>query len=140
METVFVKAYSVSEIAEKIRRPGEDLRVVGDRIRNWTREGLLDPEGEKHPGTGRKRVYPESALLDAVLLEILTEAVGVPAVKAGPLLADAKFFMSRKLANEPLLVLSKSAGDVEWAMDSVPLSKFEKWVRTKKFDTHTIID
>jgi hypothetical protein len=76
-----VKTYSVSEIAEKIARSGEDMRVVGDRIRNWTREGLLTPIGERNPGTGRSRQYPETALLEALVLTAITESVGLQVVK-----------------------------------------------------------
>lgn len=76
-----MKSYSVSEIAEKIGRPDEDMRVVGDRIRNWTREGLLKPIGEKNPGTGRSRQYPEAALLDALVLTAITESIGLQVVK-----------------------------------------------------------
>jgi len=57
---------TVGEIAECIREPSEDLTVVVDRLRNWTGEGLLKTL-DHNPGTGRKRLYPEKALVDAAL-------------------------------------------------------------------------
>src|SRR5260370_26295404 len=81
---------TVSEIAERIRRPHEDMRAAGDRIRNWTREGLLEPVGDKHPGTGKVRKYPQSALMEAAFLQVITDCTGVAAVAAGALLDEAK--------------------------------------------------
>jgi hypothetical protein len=75
---------TVREIAEKVRRIDEDVAKVVDRIRNWTDEGLLTPKGRKNPGTGKHRVYPASSLADALVLSILTDAVGMQAVK-GPI-------------------------------------------------------
>jgi hypothetical protein len=73
---------TVSEIAERIRREDEDLTTVVDRLRNWTKEGLLQPLGKKNPGTGRKRRYPETAIIDALVLSFLTERTTMTAVKA----------------------------------------------------------
>ena len=44
-----------------------------ERMRHWTREGLLSPAGEKNPGTGRSRLYDESAFRKARVLNSLTE-------------------------------------------------------------------
>jgi hypothetical protein len=73
---------TVREIARRIRRDDEDLDVVINRLRNWTKEGLLAFSGNKHPGTGKSRLYPEYAVIDAVVLSALT-ATGIPAVRAG---------------------------------------------------------
>jgi hypothetical protein len=72
---------TVTEIAERIRKGDESAAVVADRLRNWTKEGLLLPEGERNPGTGRRRHYPETAIIDALVLSVLTEQVGMPAVR-----------------------------------------------------------
>jgi hypothetical protein len=73
---------TVRDIAKRIRRDNEDLEVVVNRLRNWTKEGLLQFSGDKHPGTGRARLYPEYAVIDALVLGGLT-AIGIPAVRAG---------------------------------------------------------
>jgi len=71
----------VRDIAVRIRRPHEDVVTVVDRIRGWTDVGLLKAVGEKHPGTGRKRRYPETTIYDALLLTALLD-VGIDAVRA----------------------------------------------------------
>jgi hypothetical protein len=81
---------TTKDIAEKIRMPGEDQQVAVDRIKNWTREGLLKTVGEKNPGKGRSRQYSRSALLDALLLQTLIECTGIGAIAAGELLSRMK--------------------------------------------------
>jgi DNA-binding transcriptional MerR regulator len=49
-------------------------RPMFERVRHWTREGLLSPVGEKNPGTGRARLYDESAFRKARVLNSLTES------------------------------------------------------------------
>jgi hypothetical protein len=73
---------TVRDIAKRIRRDDEDLEVVVNRLRNWTKEGLLEFSGNKHPGPGKTRRYPEDAVTDALVLSALT-AIGIPAVRAG---------------------------------------------------------
>jgi len=134
---------TVSEIAERIRRPHEDLRIAGDRIRNWTREGLLEPVGEKNPGTGKVRRYPESALLDAALLQVITDCTGVAAVAAGDLLNDARAIFARiKKAGHlasAALVISKSVGQTKWTMNHVRAEKLGQYLAQDDHDTHTVI-
>jgi hypothetical protein len=79
-----VPKLTVSLIADRIWSPGGRLTKpqVIDRLRNWTKEGLLVPLGDKNPGTGRHRYYPYTALADVLLLTVLTDAIGLQAVKA----------------------------------------------------------
>jgi hypothetical protein len=76
-----VPGITVGKIAEKMSRPGENLTNVVDRIRNWTDAGLLTPTGEKNRGTGKRRIYPRSALVEALILSVLTDAVGMTAIR-----------------------------------------------------------
>jgi hypothetical protein len=48
---------SAKEIAVRVARSEDDAQSVFERIRHWTREGLLTAFGEPNPGTGRKRQY-----------------------------------------------------------------------------------
>lgn len=73
--------FTVGEIAERIREPDEALVTVVDRLRNFTKEGLLKPIGSRNPGTGRKRRYPETALIDAAILSKLSVFFDVPAAR-----------------------------------------------------------
>jgi DNA-binding transcriptional MerR regulator len=61
---------TVSEIARRLARP-ERQTTLRERIRHWTREGLVHPIGEKNPGTGRHRLYEESVLVDVAILNAL---------------------------------------------------------------------
>lgn len=62
-----------SEVGAKGNAAIEAARPMFERVRHWTREGLLEPAGDKHPGTGRARLYDESALRKAKVLNSLTE-------------------------------------------------------------------
>jgi DNA-binding transcriptional MerR regulator len=63
--------YTVSEIAEILAdAPGSEPALI-ERIRHWTREGLIQPIGLKHPGTGRHREYEDRVLLEVSVLEAL---------------------------------------------------------------------
>jgi hypothetical protein len=138
-----MQTLTVSEIAERIRRPHEDLRIAGDRIRNWTREGLLEPVGEKNPGTGKVRRYPESTLLDAALLQVITDCTGIAAVAAGILLKEARaIFALMKNEGElksAALVISKSVGETRWTMTPVKAKDIAEYLAKDAHDTHTVI-
>lgn len=77
MQTVTAK-----DIAERIKRRGEPLQAAVDRLRNWTKEGLIKPTGEKNPGKGRSRRYSKRAVFEAVLLQVLIDCTGKTAVAA----------------------------------------------------------
>jgi hypothetical protein len=73
---------TAGEIAERIQLPGEDLRAIGERLRTWTKEGLLKPLGRRSPGTGRYHRYPQRALIDAAILSLLAQRYGLWGKKA----------------------------------------------------------
>jgi DNA-binding transcriptional MerR regulator len=65
------RTLTVSKIAEILeRQPRRQITLV-ERIRHWTREGLIRPIGQKNPGTGRHRQYNEFVLLDVGVLNVL---------------------------------------------------------------------
>jgi hypothetical protein len=76
-----VTTLTVSEIAKRIQEPGEALAVVVERLRNWTKEGLIRPTGKRNPGTGRRRRYPQRAVIDAAILSKLSLFFGIAAPK-----------------------------------------------------------
>jgi DNA-binding transcriptional MerR regulator len=142
-----MRTLTVNDIAEKIRRPGEDLRVAGDRIRNWTREGLLSTVGDKHPGTGRSRLYSPKALVEAGLVQVLTDCTGIAVHKIAPLLKEAKkradlisLVSDIRAAGVPVLIICRSSGESEWEIASCQLEEFPEFALRKAYDTYTIID
>lgn len=60
-------------IAKRIAKQPADVEMIVGRLRHWTAEGLIAPSGDKNPGTGRSRVYDETVLEDAVLLNAMAE-------------------------------------------------------------------
>jgi DNA-binding transcriptional MerR regulator len=65
-------AMTVSEMADRAAKRGADRTTFIERVRHWTRERLLKPLGQRHPGRGRHRAYSDSALEDALLLNAMT--------------------------------------------------------------------
>jgi hypothetical protein len=80
---------TVGEIAQRIKEPGEELSAIVDRLRSWTKEGLLKPLGKRKPGTGVKRVYAERAIIDAAILSLLSRHYGAASPKMLSLFAGA---------------------------------------------------
>jgi DNA-binding transcriptional MerR regulator len=79
-----VAEITVKELAERIRRPDEPLHAVIRRVRDWTRQGLLNPAGKRNPGTGHHRRYDEPAAMNALALSALTR-LGIDAGRSGKL-------------------------------------------------------
>jgi hypothetical protein len=82
-------ALTVGELARAVALPGEELSAVTDRLRAWTKEGLLRPIGSKSTGTGHKRLYPWRAVFDAAILSKLASYYGLRATAIAPALDDA---------------------------------------------------
>lgn len=74
-------ALTVAELADVIRRPDADRAAVVERLRAWSNAGLLEPAGERNPGTGRPRLYDPAVIYDAAILNGLADA-GFPIGKA----------------------------------------------------------
>ena len=79
--------HSVREIADRVRRPHEEMGTVVDRIRGWSDVGLIEVLGSKFPGTGSRRSYGPEAIIDAVILTALTDA-GLAAVRVASFVSD----------------------------------------------------
>jgi hypothetical protein len=72
---------TAGEIAERIRESDdEDPRAISERLRHWTREGLLRPIG-RPKGTGHHLRYPERVIVEAAILSRLTKRYGFWAKK-----------------------------------------------------------
>jgi DNA-binding transcriptional MerR regulator len=67
---------TVSEIAERTGHGASKAsnKSFIERLHYWTRERLLLPIGKRHPGTGRRRLYPDTADREALILNEMMEA------------------------------------------------------------------
>jgi DNA-binding transcriptional MerR regulator len=65
---------TVGEIAARLAAISPNFEGTIQRIRHWTREGLMVPADLHHAGTGRHRRYPQTAVFDAAVLHVLTNA------------------------------------------------------------------
>jgi DNA-binding transcriptional MerR regulator len=69
---------TVGQIVEQLGRIAPiPAAAMNERIRHWTREGLLLPLDRHHAGTGRHRRYSADASYEAATLNAFAEA-GIP--------------------------------------------------------------
>jgi len=79
---------TVGQIADQLRTVAPDAAATCERLRHWTREGLLSPVGSPHSGTGKHRRYDGSSVYDAAILNAVASA-GLHVVVAQEYLLDA---------------------------------------------------
>jgi hypothetical protein len=65
---------TVGQIVEQLGPVAPDAAAMSERIRHWTREGLLLPIDQHHAGTGRHRRYSPDASYEAAILNALANA------------------------------------------------------------------
>jgi hypothetical protein len=136
-----MRTFTVAELAKRIFRNGENLELVGDRIRNWVSYGLLEPLGEKNPGTGRSIAFPETALFEACLLLELLDCLGVQPAKARNY---ARPFRAVELtvdydkSQKPYLVFSR--GVEEGSIRTVAKDDLVDTLQSSTFVAHIVID
>lgn len=63
----------MSELVDEVVRSGADKSLIVSRLRHWVREGLIEPVGEPHPGSGRHRYFEDTALEIALVLNALAD-------------------------------------------------------------------
>ena len=79
-------ALTAQDIGRQIQQSREPLSAAVDRLRNWTKMGIISPIGDRHPGTGRKKRYSPMALVEAILIQALTDGLGAPATSLRPII------------------------------------------------------
>jgi DNA-binding transcriptional MerR regulator len=62
---------TVGQIAEQLVSIASNKAATRERLRHWTREGLLSPIGDHHSGTGTHRQYGPSSTYDAAILHAI---------------------------------------------------------------------
>jgi hypothetical protein len=88
-----VPTLTVGQIVEELGPLAPDAAAMTERIRHWTREGLLVPVNQHHAGTGRHRRYNPEASYEAAILNALATAglqlVSRPYIRAALIQARA---------------------------------------------------
>jgi hypothetical protein len=144
-----VATLTARDIAKHIQRPGEPLTAAVDRLRNWTKMGIIKPSGAKHPGTGRKKQYSSAALLETILLQTLTDTFGSSAVSLSSLIdqvskmarAGVLLGFESKLHRQPkVLVLSRPHGADAMAITKVNVKDLGEYISKSDLDTHMVLN
>ncbi|MBR1238187.1 hypothetical protein [Bradyrhizobium sp. AUGA SZCCT0182] len=143
MSTVSRDVFSVSDVAERIKRPNEELRQAITRVRNWTKEGLLSPSGEANPGTGRAREYSTGAMVDALLIETFVQCFGSAAVSVPKYLKKVRHFILdaadvRQI--DHLLLIGRTAGREDFHVASHSPSKLGAAIKSGGWETYMVLD
>ena len=138
-------AFTAKDIAKHIQRTGESLTSAVDRFRNWSKMGIITPAGDHHPGTGRKKQYSTAALLEAVLLQTLTDTFGSSAVSLRPLIDQISSIVRKGLhpeliIDEKVLVLSRPHGADAIATAQVRPKDLGKYVMDSDLDVHMVVN
>ena len=141
-----IPAVTVSELAGRIWRVGDNMNEAQlvERIRAWTKEGLLAPVGEKNPGTGRHRRYPYSAVAEAMLLKVLSDAIGrMQAIKArafGDLLQAAKEELAKNTGDGKLLVVGLAPEGGAAEINLVQSDELLQILAKSRYEAHFVVD
>jgi DNA-binding transcriptional MerR regulator len=117
---------TVGEIAQRVQTIGPNPASTIERIRHWTREGLLIPADQHHAGSGKHRRYATESVYDAAILTVIANA-GLPLVsqtylhKALPLARGAlrKWIRVRRKNQDIMLFLEISQTASETGSRSV---------------------
>jgi hypothetical protein len=64
---------TMSQLIDQAVARGADRSLITSRLRHWAREGLIEPVGDHHPGSGRHRFFRETALEVALALNALAD-------------------------------------------------------------------
>jgi hypothetical protein len=74
---------SARAIAERLKGRWPDIGTTIIRIRHWAGLGVLYPVGERNPGRGKQRNYPETTVVEVAVLGALAD-LGISLVNQTP--------------------------------------------------------
>jgi len=100
---------TIGQITEQLAAIAPDKVAGRERLRHWTREGLLLPVADHHSGTGNHRQYDPSISYDAAILHAIARAglnvVSLPYLQTALSKArDARLKWERATIKGPLLL------------------------------------
>jgi hypothetical protein len=99
----------LGHLTRRLTAIAPDTATNIERIRHWTREGLLVPIANLHRGTGKHRRYGNEAAYDAAVLMVLAETglnvISLPYVRKALRLARTARARWMKDRNAPLFMV-----------------------------------
>jgi hypothetical protein len=132
---------TASDIARRIQRPGEDLRVAIDRLRHWTKAGLLKPIGDAHPGTGRPKQYSKQAAVRATIVQALSDATGGQAVYLEYLIDKVEAELRKsKGKRDRIFAISRKGGTGKFDITTWLAKDFAEAILTSVADVHIVLN
>jgi hypothetical protein len=67
-------ALTVGQVADRLKSIAPDIENTISKVRHWSREGMISPIAQAGAGTGKHRLYAESAVYEAAILMATTSA------------------------------------------------------------------
>ncbi|MGY3409147.1 hypothetical protein ACVWZV_005260 [Bradyrhizobium sp. GM5.1] len=132
--------FTVSDIAERIKRPDEEIGQAITRVRNWTKEGLIHPVGQANPGTGRAREYSQEALIDAFLIDAFVQCFGSAAVSVPQYLKRIRYFFSDANQRNKLLIIGRTPGRKDFQANSYRPSELAAALRSLGWEMYMVLE
>jgi hypothetical protein len=105
--------------------------------------GIIEPTGERNPGTGRKKRYSDKALVKAVFLQTLVDASGSPAIAFADDIdevVEAFYTLAEIRWNDKFLVISRSPKAGELRFGTSDRNDLGDYIYKSKFDVHTVVN
>jgi hypothetical protein len=132
--------FTVSDIAQKIRRPDEDIGQAITRVRNWTKEGLLRPSGKTNTGTGRPREYSTEAVIDAFLIDTFVQCFGSAAVSVPKFLKNVRLYFIDEKQRDKFLLIGRTSGNPDFHSAAYAPAALANAIKSRKWQTYMVLD
>jgi hypothetical protein len=132
--------YTVSDIAQKIKRPDEELGQAVARVRNWTKEGLLRPSGSVNPGTGKPREYSKESVVDAFLIDTFVQCFGSTAVSVPQFLKQIRPYFTDEKQRDKFLLIGRTSGSFDFGSEAYTSAALATAVKSGKWQTYMVLD
>jgi hypothetical protein len=113
-----------------------------DRVRNWTKEGLLKPVGDIHPGTGRKKQYSEKAAIRALILQTISDATGGRSVFLAEMIKEVDARLRKYQGQRDLLfaIHRKAGGGGKFVLAHWQADKLGPGILESTADIHIVLN
>ena len=132
--------FTVSDIAQRIKRPDEEFGQAITRVRNWTKEGLLRPSGKTNTGTGKPREYSKETVVDAFLIETFVQCFGSAAVSVPKFLKNIRPYFIDEKQRDKFLFIGRTSGDPDFHLAAYAPTALANAIKASKWETYIVLD